>query len=212
MRRRLLRWGRTHFRKFPWRFDRDPYRTLITEVLLRQTRATDVEDVRTSFLRAYPTIDSLAAASAVEVSARIQRLGFGNQRGPQLVGLARSIAAIGRIPSRALTLRRLPGVGHYTASAVASFAFGRKEPALDVNVARILSRVLDIHPARGELRKNRAVAAAARRLLDGRHPRELNWALLDLGASVCKPRPVCSVCPLRPRCAYGQRQLESMAK
>lgn len=203
LRRRLLAWGRAHFRHFPWRQDRDPYRTLITEVLLRQTSATGIQEIRHEFLARYPDPEALASSDAGDVTLLVAKLGFGKQRGPQLVGLARAVAAKGRVPSLPAALRQLPGVGAYTAGAVACFAFGRPEPALDVNVARILARVLEIHPARGELRKNQLVIAAARELLQGGKPRQINWALLDLGAIVCKPRPLCSVCPLVERCAYG---------
>ena len=203
LRRRLLWWGRAHFRYFPWRQDRDPYRTLITEVLLRQTSAMGIHDIRREFLAQYPNPEALATSDAGDVTRLVAKLGFGNQRGPQLVGLARIVTAQGRVPSRAAALRLLPGVGDYTARAVACFAFGRPEPALDVNVARILARVLEIRPARGELRKNPLVIAAARKLLEGGQPRQVNWALLDLGATVCRPRPRCSICPLVQRCAYG---------
>jgi len=212
LRRRLLRWGRVNFRDFEWRRDRDGYRTLITEVLLRQTSAAHIRETRRQFLTRYPTPESLARADAAAVTTQVSVLGFGNQRGPQLVGLARELVARGGVPTRRDRLRELPGVGDYTGAAVACFAFGRREPALDVNVARILARVLAIRPAHGELRKNADVKAAARALVDGPRPRELNWALLDLGALVCKPRPACGMCPLRNRCDYGIRSYQPFSR
>jgi A/G-specific adenine glycosylase len=196
-------WGAKNFRNFPWRPDHDPYRTLITEVLLRQTNAARVEPVRTKFLARYPNPKQLGAANHRAVRHIVMRLGFGKQRTPQLIALGRELHALGRAPRTTAALRRLPGVGSYTAAAVACFAFGAREPALDVNVARIVARVYGIHPERGELRKNPTIKRAASDLVCGPVPRRVNWALLDLGALVCKPRPLCPVCPLRKGCAYA---------
>jgi A/G-specific adenine glycosylase len=204
VRRRLLVWGRRNFRSFPWRQDRDPYRTLVTEILLRQTNAERVEPIRRQFFVRYPDAKQLAKADRRTVTRVISSLGFGIQRTPQLIGLGQELAATGRAPRTAEALSLLPGVGDYTAAAAACFAFGAREVALDVNVARIVSRVFGIYPKTGELRKNPAIRKAARALVSGPNPRSMNWALLDLGALVCRPRPKCSICPLAERCYYAR--------
>jgi A/G-specific adenine glycosylase len=205
LRRRLLNWGKLNFRDFVWRSDRDAYRLLVTEVLLRQTNAGHVLRVREAFLSAFPKATDLCRASPDEVFGLIRGLGFGRQRADQLRRLGCAIVARNRIPTTARALADLPGVGNYTAGAVACFAFGRREPAVDVNVARIIGRLFDIRPERGELRKNSTVRRIAMEMVAGGAPRRLNWALLDLGALICRPTPRCTVCPLLDGCLHGGR-------
>ncbi len=203
VRRRILGWGRQHYRAFPWREDRDPFNTLITEVLLKQTGAARVPAVRHQLLSQYGTPVALSSAEPNQIRSVVHRLGFGSQRSADLIALGQIISRTG-VPRSLAGLRSLPGVGSYTAAAVACFAYGRRLPALDVNVARIIGRVFGISPERGELRKNPQVNLAASALAKGRSPRELNWSLLDLGAGVCRPRPRCQVCPLVAQCDYAQ--------
>lgn len=205
LRRRLLNWGKLNFRDFVWRSDRDAYRLLVTEVLLRQTRAAHVLPVRESFLSAFPKATDLCQASSDQVFGLIRALGFGRQRADQLRGLGCAIVMRNGVPTTARALAHLPGVGDYTAGAVACFAFGRREPAVDVNVARIIGRLFDIRPERGELRKNSSVRRMAMQMVAGIAPRRLNWALFDLGALVCRPIPQCTVCPLLDGCQHGRR-------
>jgi A/G-specific adenine glycosylase len=209
MRRRVLRWGRVHYRHFPWRDDRNPYRSLVTEVLLKQTRAAQVGPVREALLRKYPIARRLADADADDLSTLIRSLGFAAQRGPQLTALGRALTRLGRTPRSIDGLLAIPGVGPYAASAVACFAFGRREAAVDVNVARIISRFFWITPKRGELRKNAEIIGIASGIVSRGSPREINWALLDLGAEVCRPKPRCPMCPLASRCRYNQRSGQS---
>jgi len=203
LRRRLLVWGGKHYRPFPWREDRDPYRVLVTEVLLKQTRADRVSSVRSSVFGDYPTPTALAHADVAALAKHIRTLGFGRQRTKQLLSLARAIDGH-PIPRAPALLRTLPGIGEYSAAATACFAFGERTIALDVNVARILGRVFGIRLARGELRKNPMIRSIGERLIQGATPRRVNWALLDLGAAVCRPKPRCTECPLEPRCRYVQ--------
>jgi A/G-specific adenine glycosylase len=126
------------------------------------------------------------------------------------VALARSLSELDRMPVTVNDLLRLPAVGRYTAAAVACFSGGRAVPALDVNVARIIARVHGIQIGRGELRRSEIVMALANRLLKGALSRRLNWALLDLGALVCRPKPNCVGCPLIERCAYANAQLDRL--
>ena len=204
-RRLLLRWGREHFRSFPWRFDRDFYRTLITEILLKQTTAERVVPVRHELVTRFPDPGALGGGDPAELAAIIGSLGFAEQRTAQLIALGRALTAksLGRTVSSRLL--ELPGVGPYTAAAVACFAWGRPEPALDVNVARIVMRLFGVPIASGEPRRNRTVNKLAQELVAGQQPREMNWALLDLGAEVCRPAPRCSECPLARLCVHASQ-------
>ncbi len=205
VRRSLLRWGRDHFRSFPWRADRDLYRTLITEILLKQTTAERVVPVRQELVTRFPDPQTLAEADSAELISIIKSLGFGGQRTAQLMALGRALVAkpLRRTPSSRLA--ELPGVGPYTAAAVSCFVWGRPEPALDVNVARIVMRLFAVRVIRGEPRRNRRVDGLARQLVAGPRPREMNWALLDLGAEVCRPAPLCGACPLAHVCSYASQ-------
>lgn len=206
LRRRLLVWGRSHYRHFPWRTDRDPYRVLVTEVLLKQTRADRIGDVRSDIFRNYPSPGALAQADPAALAKRISTLGFGSQRSEQLISLAGAIK--GRpIPRKVAPLRELPGIGAYSAAAAACFAYGQRCIALDVNVARILSRVFGVRLERGELRKSPLIKSIGERVVQGPTPRRVNWALLDLGAALCRPKPRCGECPFQPRCSYAQTVL-----
>lgn len=210
LRRRLLTWGRQNFRPFPWRSDRDVYRTLVTEVLLKQTGAERVVPIRDSLLRRYPTPHDLGRADRLALKELIRPLGLADQRAGHLVALGRSISELDRMPVTVNDLLRLPAVGRYTAAAVACFSWGRAVPALDVNVARIIARVHGIQNGRGELRRSDLVMALAKRLLKGALSRRLNWALLDLGALICRPKPKCVACPLIERCAHANAQLDRL--
>jgi len=209
IRRLLLGWGRRHFRPFTWRTDRDLYRTLVTEVLLKQTTAERTVAVRSDLLRTYPTAHALALATPIELKEVIASLGFGKQRTAQLIALGRALSE-GRVHRSVSALLALPGVGPYTAGAAACFAWGRAEPALDVNVARIIVRVFGIEVAKGEPRRHHRVQELARRLVTGPYPRNMNWTLLDLGATVCRPRPSCDDCPLADVCLYSLRTREGI--
>jgi len=205
LRRRLFAWGRAHYRDFPWRRDRDPYRNLVTEILLKQTRAGGVQRVRFQLLTKYPSTASLGKAPLREIEGLIASLGFGQQRAAQLQALGRALreAPIPHVPAK---LARLPGIGPYAAAATSCFAFGRREIALDVNVARIIGRVYGVELARGELRKSPEVIWFGRRLILGPNPRQLNWSLLDLGALVCRPKPKCHECPLQEVCSFARNR------
>jgi A/G-specific adenine glycosylase len=178
----------------------------VTEILLKQTRADRVGDVRSVILDAYPSPTQLARADPFALAKRIRTLGFGRQRTEQLLSLGHALSKQ-PIPRQPVHLRALPGIGPYSAAAVACFAYGQRCIALDVNVARILSRLFGLSLERGELRKSAMIAAIGQRLIDGAYPRRINWALLDLGAAVCRPRPKCDVCPLRARCQYVRASL-----
>jgi A/G-specific adenine glycosylase len=204
MRRRLLAWGPKHFRNYSWRRDRNLYRGLVTEILLKQTQADRIEVVRLRLFDRFPSPGSLARAPLSDIEAVIQNLGFGAQRAIHLKSLGKALQA--RMPKRADELTNLPGIGPYSAAATSCFVFGEARIALDVNVARIISRVFGVSLDRGEPRKNRRVRELGDELIRGPLPRQLNWALLDLGALVCRPRPRCGLCPLQAECQFWSQQ------
>ena len=189
----LLRWYADHGRDLSWRGTRDPYRVLVSEVMLQQTQAARVVPYLERFLARFPDERALAAAPTADVLAAWSGLGY-NRRALALQRAARIVAGEGW-PRDEAGLRRLPGVGPYTAAAVASFAFGAQVAAVDTNARRVIER-LD--------RRRRPPAALRRRadalLPDGRAA-AFNHAIMDLGATVCTSRtPRCDACPLAAAC------------
>ena len=207
-RRRLLRWFRRHGRDLPWRRTRDPYHVLVSEFMLQQTQVSRVEAYYHRFLAQYPTVEALAGAEPSTVRESWAGLGY-YRRAANLHRLARTVLAehAGVIPSDPAELVRLPGVGRYTAGAVASFAFERPTPAIDTNVARVLRRAF--HPAlagRGADRTLWATGAAVGPRRRGPAAWAFNQAIMELGALICTARVArCGDCPVRPACATGRR-------
>jgi A/G-specific adenine glycosylase len=199
--RLLLDWFERHRRDLPWRRTGDPYRIWVSEVMLQQTRVETVLPYYQRFLKRFPTLRDLAGAEIEEVLALWSGLGY-YRRARQLHAAARQVvAAGGGFPSSAEELLQLPGVGAYTAAAVASIAFRQVVPVLDGNVERVLSRRLALagDPRRGAARRELLAAAAS--LLDRERPGDSNQALMELGATLCTPRrPQCLLCPLRAGC------------
>jgi len=198
--RELLAWFDRHRRDLPWRRTRDPYRIWLSEVMLQQTRVETVLPYYERFLARFPTVEALAEAGIDDVLALWSGLGY-YRRARQLHAAARRIVERGGMPGTATGWRELPGVGAYTAAAVASIAFGEAVPVMDGNVERVVSRLLaapeDPHGAAAR----RRLVAAAGELLDPERPGDGNQALMELGATLCAPRrPRCLLCPLRPGC------------
>jgi A/G-specific adenine glycosylase len=202
LRRALLRWYRRNRRDLPWRRTKDPWAVWVSEAMLQQTQVATVIPYYARFLAAFPTVASLAAAPDDRVLAVWSGLGY-YRRARALHAGARAVVERfgGRIPSDALTLRSLPGIGRYTAGALLSIAFGRGEAALDGNVRRVLSRLLALN-GRGA-REERVLWEKAEALVrKARSPGEVNQALMEVGALVCLPRaPRCRACPVALRCA-----------
>jgi A/G-specific adenine glycosylase len=206
-RRRLLRWLRRHGRDLPWRRTRDPYHIVVSEFMLQQTQVSRVEAYYHRFLEQYPSIEVLAAAPAARVRESWEGLGY-YRRAANLHRLAQAVVGEhgGVVPDDPVVLLRLPGVGRYTAGAVACFAYERATPAVDTNVARVIRRAF--HPRlRG--------AIAARRVWDtasaivprtGGAAWAFNQAIMELGALVCTARVArCGECPVRAACVTGRR-------
>ena len=190
----LLGWYATHGRKFPWRVNSDPWSVLVSEIMLQQTQAPRVVPFFEDFLARYPSPAALAIAPPAEVLAAWSGLGY-NRRAIRLQEAARHIAAEGW-PSDPNELENLPGIGRYTAAAVACFAFGAQLPTVETNLRRVLNRWYGRALTGDDLTK------AARRELPPERAADWNQAVMDLGATLCKPRePRCSHCPVVEWCA-----------
>jgi A/G-specific adenine glycosylase len=194
---RLLEWFDRHKRDLPWRQDRDPYRVWLSEVMLQQTRVAAVTDHYERFLRRFPTIEKLAAAREVSVLAAWSGLGY-YRRARMLHAAAKTVVKAygGKFPGTAEDLRALPGIGRYTAAAIASIAFDQPVAVVDGNVERVLQRL------QGKNLAGEALWGAAGEMLNRQRPGDFNQAMMELGATICLPRqPQCLLCPVADLCA-----------
>lgn len=203
---RLLDWFAHYARDLPWRRDRTPYRVWVAEVMLQQTRAETVGPYYERFMARFPTLESLARAPLEEVLRVWEGLGY-YSRARLLHAAAQKVLEEGggHLPDTRQELQKLPGIGPYIAAAVASIAFGRPEVALDGNACRVLSRLraLEGNPRRSPVRRRLEEYARSIMPLDG--PGRFNEALMELGATVCRPRrPRCDACPLSDDCLAHQ--------
>jgi A/G-specific adenine glycosylase len=200
--RRLLAWYARHGRDLPWRRTREPYRILVSEIMLQQTQVDRVIPKYREFLSRYPTIADLAAARAADVRRLWYPLGY-NVRPLRLHAIARETVASygGRLPDTDEGLRRLPGIGRYTAGAIRSFAYGQDAAILDTNVRRVIGRVFlgprGVRRMRGESHWWELSGA----LVPAGRAYDFNQALMDFGATWCTPRkPQCQPCPMKSFC------------
>ena len=204
-RRRLLAWYRRHGRNLPWRHTRDPYRILVSEIMLQQTQVNRVVAKYEQWVEKYPTLDALAKARPRDLVRTWYPLGY-NIRPRRLHAIARESVARygGALPDDEATLRSFKGIGAYTAGAILSFAFGRRAAILDTNVARVLHRVF---VGKGNQRSHamqRHLWNVSETLLPRRHVYDYNQGLMDFGATVCTARnPRCTGCPLTAMCRAG---------
>ena len=198
----ILRWYLKHRRDLPWRSTQDPYAIWVSEIMLQQTRVETVIPYYYRFLERFPNVRSLAKASEADVLARWSGLGYyGRARNLRDAAslLVREHAA--QLPEDPAALRRLPGVGEYTAAAISSVAFGRPAAAVDGNVIRVLARIHGLRGRRDSTALRRRVNAIAETLAVGPRPGDWTQALMELGATVCLPRePLCERCPARTPC------------
>ena len=192
---RVLSWYRRRGRDLPWRRTRDPYRVLVSEVMLQQTQVARVLPAYARFLRRFPTRPSLAQASLADVLREWSGLGY-NRRARDLQRAARQ--TVRGLPRDVAALDALPGVGAYTASAVACFAYGEATPFADTNIRRVLGRAII-----GRTATEREAVELDRLFMSRREPARWHHALMDIGATICVARhPRCEGCPLRSVCAY----------
>ena len=201
LRRRLLAWYRKHGRDLPWRKTNDPYHAMVAEFMLQQTGVGRVLPVYSSFLERFPTVQTLANAPVSDVIRAWSGMGY-NRRAINLQRAARTIVDEhdGNVPRNTANLQKLPGIGRYTAAAIACFAFHRSVPVMDTNIRRVLGRVItgrnDVDADAGW---TLAEAAVPR---DGARASAWHQALMDLGATVCSARrPKCGECPVNDLCS-----------
>jgi A/G-specific adenine glycosylase len=188
----------SHRRDMPWRNATDPYRVWVSEVMLQQTRVETVLPYYERWTRRFPTLEHLADANIDDVLVEWQGLGY-YSRARNLHRAAREVRERmgGRIPEERGELLNLPGIGRYTAGAIASIAFGRRVPAVDGNARRVMHRLLD----EGDIAES-VLEAEAARLVPSERPGDFNQGLMELGATVCTPRsPSCGFCPISGACA-----------
>jgi A/G-specific adenine glycosylase len=197
---RLIQHYVDNFRRLPWRSPPgapppDPYRVWLSEIMLQQTTVATVIPRFERFVERWPTVEALAAAGDDEILGEWAGLGY-YARARNLVACAREVARRGGFPTNATQLRELPGIGAYTAAAIAAIAFGEQAAAVDTNVERVLARLHGLpHPPRVDIERH------VLDLMAGQRSGDVIQALMDLGASICRPRsPRCDLCPLGADC------------
>jgi A/G-specific adenine glycosylase len=214
----LLAWYRRHRRDLPWRRTRDPYAVWVSEVMLQQTQVATVLPYFERWMQRFPSVCALAAASDHDVLREWEGLGY-YSRARRLLAGARAVmeSHAGRLPDDVDQLRALPGIGPYSAGAIASIGFGRREPVVDGNVVRVLCRLFGLRgdPARAPLKGE--LWRIARALVPEDAAGDHNQALMELGATLCAPRsPSCDACPVASECAARARgwaaELPELAK
>lgn len=198
----LLAWFDRTRRDLPWRKDKDPYRILLSEIMLQQTQVQTVIPYFAAFLRQWPTLSDLAAAAEEQVLKSWEGLGY-YSRARNLLAASRIIRDqhSGQVPLEEKQLLALPGIGEYTAAAIRSIAFGQPVAAVDGNIVRVFARLTATPWNPADLPQRREVRALAESILPPESAGDWNEALMDLGATVCLPRqPLCAVCPLSELC------------
>jgi A/G-specific adenine glycosylase len=209
LRKSLLRWYDQHARRLPWRGSRDPYRVWVSEIMLQQTQVATVRPYYTRFLKEFSTVQQLAKAPLQRVLKVWEGLGY-YSRARCLWRAARAIARAGSFPESAAEWKTIPGVGEYTAAAIASITRDEIVGVLDGNVKRVLARRFGI---RAEISKPRTLDRLRRLsqvLVDPGRPGDFNQAMMELGAVVCRPtQPACASCPWQTDCVANARSWQS---
>jgi A/G-specific adenine glycosylase len=210
LRRRLLAWYSGHARDLPWRRSRDPYRVWISEIMLQQTQVATVGGYFERFIAAFPDVARLAAADEVRVLRLWEGLGY-YRRARQLHAAARKLVAEhgGQFPQCVGELQTLPGIGRYTAGAIASIAFGMRAPILEANTIRLLSRLVAYRDDPLKAAGQRLLWQTAADILPRTDVAQFNQALMELGSLVCTPsEPKCDECPLAGLCQASALDLQ----
>jgi A/G-specific adenine glycosylase len=210
LRRALLRWFDEHGRHFPWRSNASVYRQVIAELLLQRTRADTVSGFFEAFITRFPSWEVMAAASADEIAELLKPIGLWKRRSKSLAALAKAMVELGGIfPPNREDVQALPGIGQYIANAILLFSAGQAEPLLDVNMARVLERVF--RPRKlVDIRYDPYLQRLARQVVKGERAAAVNWAILDLAATICTVKnPMCGECPLRKTCRFAREGVQA---
>lgn len=207
LRKALQRWFRVNAREFPWR-SRKPiaYEVTIAEVLLQRTKAETVAPLYRTFVKRFGTWKSLARARPWQLKRYLRPLGLWRRRSTSLLSLARAVSDRGgRLPDSRDSIEELPGIGQYITNALLCQIYGKREPFLDVNMARVIERYFEPRKL-ADLRTDPGLQRYGRLILPRSKVKEFNWAVLDFAAAVCRARnPKCSECPVNLHCNYFNR-------
>ena len=207
-RQKLLPWFEYNGRHFPWRASNaSNYEKVLSEVFLQRTKAESVAEFFLKFIVSYPSWNRLAQATEEELSEYLKPIGLWRRRSASLSKLAKEMYSRGgKFPRKREEIEKLPGIGQYIANAVLLFCFGEHHPLLDVNMARVLERYFGPRKL-ADIRYDPYLQALARDVIDCEEAVQLNWAILDLAAVVCKSqRPLCFKCPLYLECKYAHNK------
>jgi A/G-specific adenine glycosylase len=200
-RRSLLNWYRQNARDLPWRRTTDPYAILVSEFMLQQTQVATVIPYYNEWLRRFPDFATLSAASENDVLHAWQGLGYYSRaRNLRATAIAVMEKHAGLFPADLASIQELPGIGRYTANAIATFAFDQSVPIVEANIARVLSRLVDMQTPIDTSAGREQLWSAATQILPRRNAGQHNSALMELGALVCGVRPKCEICPVKSFC------------
>lgn len=201
----IINWYSKFRRNFPWRYENDPYRVLIAEIMLQRTRAKQVLPAYLEFLSRFPDIQSISRSEIDIIRATISSLGL-ERRTHTIKNMANFLLTYygGVVPSDPTVLKNIPGIGQYISDAVGVFAFNMRTTVIDTNVVRIVTRYFGI-PLVGKIRTRKNFVNFCQELSNYVSPNDIkafNWGLLDLGATICTSSPKCKSCPLSNNCNY----------
>lgn len=209
----LIRWYRKNKRNLPWRETTDPYKIWLSEIILQQTRVEQGLPYYLRYTKAYPTLADFALAQEDEILKLWQGLGY-YSRARNMLNTAKQLIKLynGKFPKKYEELLLLKGIGPYTAAAIASFAFNQAVPVVDGNVFRVLSRFLGIYEPVNNSAARKLFTEAAFELLDKKNPAEFNQAIMEFGATLCKPaKPDCAACPVSAACfAFAKNKIAEL--
>jgi A/G-specific adenine glycosylase len=204
---KLLNWHETQSFSFPWRDTKDPFKILVSELLLRKTTRNQVSRLYEPFFSIYPNVEALLSADRNSLEEMIRPLGMEHIRAVALKDLAEAIISKhhGRVPNRREQLLSLPHVGPYIANAVLCFAFGKDVPLLDTNSIRVVSRVFTFKSVKKRAREDSSLWRKVEEMIPRGKARNFNFAILDFAASICTSKnPKCFICPMLVICDYGK--------
>ncbi len=207
----FIQWYEQEKRNLPWRYNRDPYRIWISEIMLQQTRVDTVIDYFYRFMEWFPTIEELATAPEEKLLKAWEGLGY-YSRARNIQAAAKQIMSEfdGKMPQTPEEISSLKGIGPYTTGAIASIAFGLPEPAVDGNVMRVVSRLFCIEADIAKASSRKIFDEAMRKIIDETYPGEFNQAMMDLGSAICTPTsPKCEACAIQAFCLANKRGIQT---